>query len=402
VTLAHNVRTKRHEPGSSDAHISALRCSVCGVAAKRPRAQIARSGLAMLAQSRTERRVSRQSNRAQNRRYVSPTGLGRGNCWFSTLRVAPQSVGSLFEGERSYSCASLGLVAKSTFTVLGRGDAALFVRHWPSRSEAWAVVQISHGMGEHSGRYARLAAALGADGFEVYAHDHRGHGRSVRNANEFGHFGPDGWNALVADLVTVGEVIDARSGGAARVLLGHSMGSFAVQQYLLDHSADIAAAVLTGTSALDAVFGRLDADASLDRMPENESFEGRTDFDWLSRDADEVDRYIADPACGFSADADALADMAVASTRPVDADALRGIRPDLPILLMSGIADPLSGAMALVELVGQRYRDAGVRDVSVLGYQGARHEVFNETNRADVTADLIRWLKRHTESRRQP
>jgi alpha-beta hydrolase superfamily lysophospholipase len=307
-----------------------------------------------------------------------------------------------WNGEGCCRRASLGLVAESTFTVPGRGDVALFVRHWPASGAVRAVVQISHGMGEHSGRYARLAAELGAAGFEVYAHDHRGHGRSARNPSEFGHLGPDGWNALVADLVTVGEAIDARSGGAARVMLGHSMGSFALQQYLLDHSTEIAAAVLTGTSAVDALFGSLDVDASLDRMPQNESFEGRTDFDWLSRDADEVDRYIADPACGFSTDAAALADMAAAAMRPVDADALRGIRADLPILLMSGSADPLSGAMALVELVAQRYRDAGVRDVTVLGYDGARHEVFNETNRDEVTTNLIGWLERHTDSGGRP
>lgn len=293
-------------------------------------------------------------------------------------------------------------MTESTFTVPGRGDVALLVQQWPASGAVRAVVQISHGMGEHSGRYARLAAALGAAGFDVYAHDHRGHGRSVRNASEFGHFGPDGWNALVADLGTVGAAIDARSGGAPRVLLGHSMGSFAVQQYLLDHSAEIAATVLTGTSAVDVIFGGLDSDSSIDRMPGNESFEGRTDFDWLSRDAEEVDSYIADPACGFSADAAALADMADAAARPVDADALRGIRADLPILLMSGSNDPLSGAMALVELVAQRYRDAGVRDVTVLGYEDARHEVFNETNRDEVTADLVGWLDRHTEPARQP
>jgi alpha-beta hydrolase superfamily lysophospholipase len=293
-------------------------------------------------------------------------------------------------------------MAESTFTVPGRGDVALFVRHWPARGATRAVVQISHGLGEHSGRYARLAAALGAAGFDVYAHDHRGHGRSVGSPDEFGHFGPDGWNALVADLVVVGRAIDAASAGEPRVLLGHSMGSFALQQYLLDHSDEIAAAVLTGTSAIDAIFGSLDPDTSLDRMPGNEAFEGRTDFDWLSRDAAEVDRYIADPACGFSADADALGDMAAAATRPVDADALRGIRADLPILLMSGSNDPLSGAMVLVDLVAQRYRDAGVRDVTVIGYQDARHEVFNETNRDEVTADLIAWLERHTESRGRP
>jgi alpha-beta hydrolase superfamily lysophospholipase len=290
-------------------------------------------------------------------------------------------------------------VAKATFMVPGCGNVDLFVRHWPASRPVRAVVQISHGMGEHSARYARLAAALNAAGFDVYAHDHRGHGRSVRDSSELGHFGPDGWNALVADLVTVGEAIDARSNGAARVLLGHSLGSFALQQYLLDHSADIVAAVMTGTSAVDAIFGSLDADTSLDRMPGNEAFEGRTDFDWLSRDAEEVDRYIADPACGFNADADALADMAAASKRPVEGDALRSIRADLPILVMSGSDDPLSGAMALVELVAQRYRDAGVRDVTVLGYQGARHEVFNETNRDEVTADLIDWLERHTDGR---
>jgi alpha-beta hydrolase superfamily lysophospholipase len=290
-------------------------------------------------------------------------------------------------------------MTESTFTVPGRGDVELFVRHWPADGPARAVVLISHGLGEHSARYGRLAAALNAAGFEVYAHDHRGHGRSVRSPEELGHFGPDGWNALVDDLVTVGEAIDARGDGVPRVLLGHSLGSFAAQHYLLDHSADIAAAVLTGTSAIDVIFGALDADTSLDRMPGNEAFEGRTDFDWLSRDADEVDLYIADPTCGFAADADAVADMTAAAKQPVEGDVLRNIRPDLPILLMSGSADLLSGAMALVELVAERYRDAGVRDVTVIGYQDARHEIFNETNRDEVTSDLVAWLERHTEPR---
>jgi alpha-beta hydrolase superfamily lysophospholipase len=290
-------------------------------------------------------------------------------------------------------------VTEQSFTVLGRGGVDLFVRHWPANGAARAVVQISHGLGEHSARYARLAAALNIAGFDVYAHDHRGHGRSARDATELGHFGPDGWNALVDDLVTIGEAIDARTGGNPRVMLGHSMGSFAVQQYLPDHSADIAAAVLTGTSAIDAIFGALDADSSLDRMPGNEAFEGRTDFDWLSRDAAEVDLYIADPACGFGADADAVADMTAAAKQPVEGDVLRSIRPDLPMLLMSGSADLLSGAMALVELVAERYRDAGVRDVTVIGYQDARHEIFNETNRDEVTADLVDWLEHHTEPR---
>jgi alpha-beta hydrolase superfamily lysophospholipase len=284
---------------------------------------------------------------------------------------------------------------EETFTVAGRGDIALFVRHWPPTGPPRAVVQIAHGMAEHSGRYARLAAALGDAGFDIYAHDHRGHGCSVRSESELGHFGPDGWSAVVDDLVTVGRAIDARSGAAPRVLLGHSMGSFALQQYLLDHSSEITAAVLSGTSAIDALFTGPPAEAPLARIGESQPFEARTDFDWLSRDPDEVDRYIADPACGFEPDADAVADMAAAAARPIGAEVLSTVRPDLPILLMSGSADPLSANMALVDLVAQRYRDAGVRDVMVLGYEDARHEVFNETNRDEVTADLIAWLERH-------
>ena len=290
-------------------------------------------------------------------------------------------------------------MAEETFTVPGRGDVSLFVRHWPAPRPSRAVVQIAHGMAEHSARYARLAAALGAAGYDVYAHDHRGHGRSVRSASELGHFGPDGWNALVDDLVAVGEAIDARRGGSPRVLLGHSMGSFALQQYLVDHSAEIAAAVLSGTSAVDVLFGGAGpADAPLASIGESQAFEGRTDFDWLSRDPGEVDRYVADPACGFEPDAEAVADMAAAAVaRPAGPDALTAVRSDLPILLMSGSDDPLSGNMALVELVAQRYRDAGVRDVTVLGYEGARHELFNETNRDEVTADLVSWLDEHVE-----
>jgi alpha-beta hydrolase superfamily lysophospholipase len=293
-------------------------------------------------------------------------------------------------------------VTESTFIVPGTGGVELFVRHWPADGPVRAVVQISHGLGEHSARYGRLAAALNGAGFSVYAHDHRGHGQSARSASEFGRFGPDGWNALVDDLVVVGKAIDARSEGTTRVILGHSLGSFAVQQYLLDHSDEIVAAVLTGTSAVDVIFGALDAETSLDRMPGNEAFEGRTDFDWLSRDTAEVDLYIADPACGFSADADAVADMAAAAKRPVEGEVLRSIRPDLSMLLMSGSADLLSGAMALVELVAQRYRDAGVRDVTVIGYEDARHEIFNETNRDEVTADLVDWLRSHTGSVPKP
>ena len=180
------------------------------------------------------------------------------------------------------------------------------------------------------------------------------------------------------------------------MLLGHSMGSFALQEYLLDRSADIDGAVLSGTSAVDVIAGGLDTTQPADLSAFNAPFEpARTEYDWLSRDEAEVDRYVADPACGFGVDATGMAQM-VGGAALGDAERLGGIRPDLPIYVFSGDADPLAGGGALIELVADRYRQAGVADVTMTLYPGARHETFNETNRDEVTADLLGWLERVT------
>ena len=128
----------------------------------------------------------------------------------------------------------------------------------------------------------------------------------------------------------------------------------------------------------------------------NAGFEHRTGYEWLSRDEDEVDRYVADPWCGFEAAPDVMPQMFGSSARLADGDVLAGIRSDLPVLLVSGDADPLAGGGALIELVGQRYRDAGLTDVTVRLYPEARHEIFNETNRDEITAFVINWLNSHT------
>jgi alpha-beta hydrolase superfamily lysophospholipase len=176
------------------------------------------------------------------------------------------------------------------------------------------------------------------------------------------------------------------------------MGSFALQGYLLDHSADVDAAVLSGTSALDVIAPGIDPTKEVDLSAFNAPFEpARTEYDWLSRDPDEVDAYVADPACGFGLNPQSTAGMLDGLADTGDAARLAGIRADLPIYLMSGDADPLAGGGALIELVADRYRQAGVTDVTVALYPGARHEVFNETNRDAITADLLAWLDRVTQ-----
>jgi alpha-beta hydrolase superfamily lysophospholipase len=288
---------------------------------------------------------------------------------------------------------------ETTFLVDGR-DGKVFVRRWLSDGanpgDARATVQIAHGMGEHSARYARFAEALTAAGYVVYANDHRGHGETAKaNGQPLGHFGTDGWNSLLDDMLRVGAHADGETGGRPRVVFAHSMGSFALQQILVDHSDTMAAAVLSGTSAVDGLAGALPAegDEPMSLAAFNAPFEpARTDFDWLSRDPAEVDRYVADPLCGFGVDIGGLRDMAADAARLGDVEELRNIRSDLPLLMISGLADPLAAGGLMVDLVAQRYRDAGLQRVTTHWYEGARHELLNETNRDAVTRDVLDWL----------
>jgi alpha-beta hydrolase superfamily lysophospholipase len=292
-------------------------------------------------------------------------------------------------------------MAEVTFTFEGRDGTALFTRRWTADggtpSDARGAVEIAHGMGEHSARYARFATALVAEGYVVYGYDHRGHGHTAHDPSELGHFGPGGWNALVDDIIVIGEQIDKETQGIPRAVFAHSMGSFALQQALLDHSQSMAAAVLSGTSAVDALAGAVPVDdAPADLTAFNAPFEpARTEYDWLSRDPAEVDKYVADPLCGFGVAGSELRGMAAEAPQAADAHALAQIRKDLPLLMISGAADPLAGGLVLVDLVAQRYRDAGLTDVTTHWYDGARHELLNETNRDEVTADVITWLGHH-------
>lgn len=286
---------------------------------------------------------------------------------------------------------------ESTFTFEGSDGTAVFARSWRPDGSIRGVVQVAHGMGEHSQRYARFAAVLAGQGYWVVANDHRGHGKTAPGPSHYGNFGRGGWDALVDDLLVLGRRLDEESGGMARVLFGHSMGSFAAQRVILDHSATIHAAVLCGTTAIDVLAGVVADGGGTDLTSFNTAFEpARTDYDWLNRDPAEVDMYVADPMCGFGVDADGLASMAVHAPRHADADELAKIRDDLPILLIAGSADPINFGLALVELVTQRYRDAGITDVESHWYEDARHEILNELNRDEVTADVIAWLARVT------
>jgi alpha-beta hydrolase superfamily lysophospholipase len=287
----------------------------------------------------------------------------------------------------------------TTYTVPSTVDATpLTVYAWPPPDEPRGVVQISHGVAEHAGRYDRLAQALTVAGYAVKSHDHRGHGASISESVALGSFGAAGWSGLVADLVALSGRLRSDQPDLPLFLVGHSMGSFALQEALLDHSDLYTGVVLSGTTALDLMAASLSASGEEggDLSAFNAGFEHRTGYEWLSRDEAEVDKYVADPLSGFTLDAATIPAVFGSAARLADPDMLARIRSDLPILLVSGDADPLAGGGQLVEIVGQRYREAGVTDVTVRLFAGARHEIFNETNRDEVTRYVIDWLGRHT------
>ncbi|MDH1901846.1 lysophospholipase [Comamonas aquatica] len=258
------------------------------------------------------------------------------------------------------------------------------------------VVQIAHGLAEHGERYDRFARALNAAGFVVHAVDHRGHGRTADG--RLGDFGAAGFGGLIADMAQFGAALRAQHGGLPVFLFAHSMGSFAAQAAMLDHSATWSGVVLSGSTALDAFAAAManapaDGPAGLEAF--NAGFEHRTGYEWLSRDPAEVDAYVANPWCGWDVPADVIPALFAPAPRVGDPVLLAGIRRDLPVLIASGDADPLAGGGALIELLGQRYREAGLADVTVKLYPGGRHEILNETNRDEVSADIVAWLRAH-------
>ncbi len=291
--------------------------------------------------------------------------------------------------------------ASGTFTSPTDG-LALSTYSWEEVASPRGVVQVAHGLAEHAARYDRLAGALQEAGFVVHATDHRGHGTSISGTP--GDFGPGGFEALVADVAAYGAALAERQPGLPLFLVAHSMGSFAAQVVLLEHSAQYAGVVLSGSTALDVLAASMAesaASAGADAEPAgleafNAGFEHRTGYEWLSRDETEVDRYVADPLCGFDLPESTVPSLFAPAPRLADPEQLARIRSDLPVLIASGTADPLAGGGQLVELLGRRYRDAGLSDVTVTTYPDARHEIFNETNRDEVTADVVGWLVAHS------
>jgi alpha-beta hydrolase superfamily lysophospholipase len=275
------------------------------------------------------------------------------------------------------------------------GGVTIVAYRWDPEGEPRAIVQIAHGVGEYARRYQPLVEDLLAAGYVVYSHDHRGHGATAGSDSELGILGTDGWDELVRDIGRTGQLAKDAHPGLPLLLVAHSLGSFAAQQYLLDHSADVSAVVLSGTAVIDLLEPAMDLEAPMDLSGFNAPFApARTDFDWLSRDDAQVDKYVADPWCGFGLDIPGGKALFAAARQLADPGRVAGMRSDLPVYIVVGEADPVNGGLALVHELVRRYEEAGLSDVTLVTLPGARHEVFNETNRDEVVTGMLAWMDR--------
>nr|WP_289848972.1 alpha/beta hydrolase [Paraglaciecola arctica] len=284
---------------------------------------------------------------------------------------------------------------------------------WLPKADIKAVVQIAHGMAEHGARYERLAASLNGEGFAVYANDHRGHGQSISERLPLGHMADENcWNKAVDDLNMLNGEIRRRHQGLPIILLGHSMGSFLTQSYLSQYGDNIAAAALSASNGPPGLLGRVAQllirieklrlgknghSALMSAMTFktfNKAFKpNRTEFDWLSRDKDEVDQYVADPLCGFECSVASWQGMLDALTTLATDQTLKKWDKTKPIYVISGTKDPVGENGKGVKRLLKAYEKNGLRNVTQQFYPDARHELFNEINRDDITHDFIKWLK---------
>lgn len=284
---------------------------------------------------------------------------------------------------------------------------------WQPETTPKAAIHIVHGMAEHAGRYQRLAAVLTAEGFAVYAQDLPGHGRTAESIDALGHVSDEGsWTELLAAVHGVRAHIEQQHLGLPLFLFGHSMGSFIAQHHLVEHGAGLAGAVLSATSgtlgplravglAINRVQMRLFEPGHRSALTEAMTFKAfnkvfkpnRTGSDWLSRDQAEVDAYVRDPYCGFRCSAALWAGLLEAGAVLLSAQRLRRIPRTLPVLMISGSQDPVCDGGRGTHRLAEHYRKAGLAAVTVAIYEGARHELLNETCREAVTADVIDWLQ---------
>jgi len=311
----------------------------------------------------------------------------------------------------------------STFTFKDKEDIEIFVYKWEPETPPKAVVQIVHGLAEHAKRYARVAEALCNDGYICYANDARGHGRTAGDLTEktlagnAGVLGSNGWRGVVNDLHELTNIIKKEHPDLSIFLIGHSWGAMLSQDYIQDWGNELKGVILSGTNGkvrtLVVKAGKLIIKSEIKKRAPTEPSqkmhdmnfksnnhdwdmdEDATGFEWLSRDKEEVQKYIDDPWCGFVSPASLWLEFLHGFEKIYDSKLEQNIPKDLPIHFISGSLCVIGNKTKSVTAMINRLNKYGIKDVTHKFYEDARHEIFNEINRDEVYQDVINWFNSH-------
>ncbi len=311
---------------------------------------------------------------------------------------------------------------KSDQWIRASSGAQLFLRRWMPEGEVRAVTHIIHGMAEHGGRYEQTACRLADEGIEVWIADMRGHGKtadtSVNSEGTGGKLGHCADNNTIAIICSDIDLINAKimqdHPNTPLFLMGHSWGSFLVQNYIETYNTTpLAGCILSGTRGPDgttiavskyimACIAALGGCRRKSRLadalvfgPYNKPFKpNRTSCDWVSRDEKIVDAYIEDERSGMLCSAGFFRDLTALLNTIHQKSALSRIRKDLPVYVFCGNADPVGDMGKSPTALVNAYRAEGVADLEFALYPDARHETLNEINRDEVIANLISWLNK--------
>ncbi len=306
------------------------------------------------------------------------------------------------------------MVRMSDFTFPSASGANnIHCRLWSPETEVRGVVQIVHGVAEHIGRYNDFAEFLTRHGFAVVGDDHLGHGLSVNDHSERGWFAEEnGWDKVVQDEKTLHELMRESYPDAPMILLGHSMGSFISRTYIGCYPDDFDACILSGTGQNPAFvcrIGRMLANSEIKKHGSKYRSQRLQNLafgsylkgienpiganDWICRDEAVIRGYDADPLCGGTATAELMSEMMGGLIRIGSKAHLQRMNKSMPVLFISGDADPVGNWGKGVLTVYGRFQDAGMQDVTLKLYPGGRHEMLNELNKQDVWNDVLSWLE---------
>ena len=305
---------------------------------------------------------------------------------------------------------------KQEFTYPSRdGRTQIHAINWTPEGAPRAILQIAHGMIEFIDRYDRFAAYLAQHGILVVGNDHLGHGLSVVGEEDYGFFAETNGNETVlADMRQLQEQTQAEHPGVPYFILGHSMGSYLVRQYIQRYSKDLAGAIIMGTgteSSLVLTAGKRMCRSQARRNgwryrskqltgivlgANNKKIASpRTPADWLTRDEAIVDAYLSNPWDTFVFTVNGFHELFTSIQGAQNKALVAKIRKDLPLFLVSGEEDPVGGYGKGVRKAFDGYRAAGIRDVEMKLYPGDRHEILNELDKETVYADLLAWMEAH-------